>query len=329
MAELKTTKDPRILAATASLSSCVTAPAIPPPTGRIDIPHHYLSGSHGPTNPAEAAATRVYSEFEKRITAGMNQYLATGNHAEAACAHQQIDAWAQAATLLDYDPKESSQAWYQVEWTLSSVGVTESVLVTDSTLDKTQSARIAKWLVAANNKMIFFEQPKDHNNHHDWRALAATAAGVVASDDKLFQYGIAAFQEAVAALDQRGAFPLEMARHERAIHYQAFALQPLIPIAEFAERQHIPLYTYTANGHTIRNGIVFLGLALDDPQIVKAYNPDEQTLGFGPSDFSFLEFYAHRFGTSGFPASLTAGLSKPTSATRIGGNTTVLAGNTK
>jgi poly(beta-D-mannuronate) lyase len=43
----------------------------------MNVPSHYLSGSNGPINPAEAAATRVYGMFESRITAGMKQYLAS------------------------------------------------------------------------------------------------------------------------------------------------------------------------------------------------------------------------------------------------------------
>jgi poly(beta-D-mannuronate) lyase len=323
-AELRSTKNPRVRSAISGLGSCVDSPVVPAPASPINIPHHYLSGSHGPTNPAEAAATRVYGLFEKRTTAGMNQYLATGSHAEAACAQQQIDLWASGGALLDYDPKVSSQAWYQVEWTLSSVAITESVLLSDSKLDKGQTARDTKWINTSAHKLIAFETG-EKNNHHYWRALAATAAGIISSDDALFKFGVETFQESVAALDERGAFPLEMARHERAIHYQAFALQPLIPIAEFAERQGIPLYSYSQNGRTIRDGVIFLGKAIDDPSIVKVYTPDAQTLDFGSNDYSFLEFYVRRFGTKNLPASIVHGLSTPTDATRIGGSTTVLA----
>ncbi|ADV81621.1 alginate lyase family protein [Terriglobus saanensis] len=323
-AELPSTKDPRVRSAIAGLGSCLRSPVVAAPSRPIDIPHHYLNGSHGPVNPAEAEATHIYGQFEKRTTAGMNQYLATGSHAEAACAQQQIDLWAKAGALLDYDPKVSSQAWYQVEWTLSSAAITESVLLNDSKLDQEQTVRDTKWINASAHKMIAFEAG-EKNNHHYWRAVAATAAGVVSSDDALFKFGVDTFQESVAALDERGAFPLEMARHERAIHYQAFALQPLIPIAEFAERQGIPLYNYSQNGHTIRDGVLFLGKAIDDPSIVKVYTPDEQILDFGSSDYSFLEFYVRRFGAKNLPASIVHGLSTPTDATRIGGSTTVLA----
>src|ERR1700749_194568 len=114
--ELAHNKDPRIAAAIASLNFCTKLPEVQPPTGRMIIPHPSLSGSHGPTNPEEAKATRVYNSFERRVTAGMNQWLVTSSKEEAQCAQQQIDTWAKAETLLNYDSKESSQAWYQVEW---------------------------------------------------------------------------------------------------------------------------------------------------------------------------------------------------------------------
>ena len=308
------------------LPSCVASPPVPAPTGRIDIPHHYLSGSHGPTNPAEAAATRVYGAFERRFTAGMNQYVATGNHAESACALAQLDAWALAKTLLDYDPQESSQAWYQVEWTLSSAGTTDSVLVNDTTLDPTQQRRVTAWLDAAAHKLISFEKPgADGNNHHYWRALAATSIGVTASDNQLFRFGVDTFKQAIGQLDSRGAFPLEMARHERAIHYQGFALQPLVIIAEFATRQGIDLYAYQSHKQTLRDAIVFFGRAVDDPSLVKPYTNDTQLEDFNSSDYAPFAFYLARFGSDGLSPSILNALQHPTDATRIGGSTTVLA----
>ena len=297
------------------------------PAGPMNIPHHYLSGSNGPTNPAEAAATRVYAEFEGRITAGMNQYLATGSHAESACALAQLDAWAGARALLNYDRKDSPQAWYQVEWTLSSAGITESVLVNDATLDAAQQKRVIAWLDTAARKDISFEQPNDSgNNHHYWRALAATAIGILASDEMLYHFGIQTYVNAIAEIDSQGAFPKEMARHENAIHYQGFALQPLVLIAEFVTRQGIPIYTYKANGHTLRDAIVFFGRAVDDPSLVKPYTSDVPSTQFGSGDFADFAFYTARFGPDGLPPAILTALTRPTTATRLGGCTTILAG---
>jgi poly(beta-D-mannuronate) lyase len=325
-ATLRSTTDSLLRAAIQGLGSCVATTFVAAPIGRMNIPHHYLSGSSGPINPAEADATRVYELFERRITAGMNQYLATGSHSESACALAQLDGWAQAHALLDYDRQESSQAWYQVEWTLSSAGITDSVLVNDSTLDPIQRQRVIAWLDAAAHKDISFEKPGDtNNNHHYWRALAATAVGVTAADDALFGFGIKTYQEAIAEIDANGAFPKEMARHENATHYQGFALQPLVLIAQLATRQGINLYGYRAQGHTLRDAIVFFGRAVDDPSLIKPYTTDTQSSHFGSSDFAAFAFYSARFGNGGLPPAIVNALKQPTESTRIGGNTTIMA----
>jgi poly(beta-D-mannuronate) lyase len=326
-AALQATRDPTLLALIKSLPSCVAIPAVPAPVGAMEIPHHYLSGSSGPINPAEAIATLVYADFERRITAGMNRYIATGSHAESACALAQMDVWAKAHALLNYTRNDSSQAWYQVEWTLSSAGITDSILVNDPTLDVTEQKRVTAWLDAAAHKDISFEKPNDtNNNHHYWRALAATAIGITASDDALYHFGMQAYVDANAEIDARGAFPKEMARHENAIHYQGFALEPLVMIAEFVTRQGIPLYDLKANGRSLRDAILFFGRAVADPSLVKPYTSDEQKTGWGSGDFAEFAFYATRFGTDNLPQPIVDALKHPGSNTRIGGSTVILAG---
>ncbi|HSY35179.1 MAG TPA: alginate lyase family protein [Acidobacteriaceae bacterium] len=320
---LATTTNPLLLAALHALPSCVATPAIPAPPAPMDIPHHYLSGSSGPINPAEAIATRPYTAFERRITAGMNQYVATNDHAESACALAQLHIWAQANALVDYPPR--SQSWYQVEWTLGSAAITTSVLVNDPTLDPAQLHRVITWLDAVSRKDITFERPEDMNNHHYWRALAAIATGVVASDDTLFHYGITAYKDAIAEIDPAGAFPREMARHENAIHYQGFALTPLILIAQFADRQGTDLYAYQSHNRSIRDAVLFYGRAIAAPSLVKPYTSDPQKLDASPNDFAAFNFYASRFPTDTLPPSITDALQHPTTETRIGGNTTILA----
>jgi poly(beta-D-mannuronate) lyase len=327
--QLTETKDPRTAQAIASLKFCTKLPPVPPPTGRMIIPPHYISGSHGPINPAEAPATHPYNDFEHRVTAGMNQWLVTASKDEAQCAQQQIDTWAQAGALLDYDPKESSQAWYQVEWTLSAIAISESVLVNEPSLDPAQVKRDIQWMNKVAHRTVDFDKAgKQTNNHHYWRGLAAVAAGVISSDNNLFDWGVGVYKQAINELDQRGALPQEMARHERAIHYQSFALQPLAPLAAFAERQHVPLYEYRSpSGKTITDAVNFLGAALDDPQIIKAYTPDEQLVDdLGADFFAFAEFYSH-YVTSPMPPAILKGLERPSSASRIGGSTTVIAGH--
>jgi hypothetical protein len=326
--ELAHNTDPRIAQAIASLKSCSKLPPIQPPTGRMIIPPHYLSGGHGPINPAEAPATRPYNDFEHRVTAGMNQWLVTSSKEEAQCAQQQIDAWAQAEALLDYDPKEGTQAWFQIEWTLSSIAISESVLVNDRSLDQAMIKRDIAWMNKAAHRTVEFDKTRNQtNNHHYWRGLAAISVGVLSSDDDLFSWGVGVYKQAINELDQRGALPQEMARHERAIHYQAFALQPLIPLAAFAQRQNIPLFQYRSpTGHSIADAVHFLGDAMGNPEIVKAYTPDTQLLDDGPDLLAAIEFYTHSPDAASLAPAILKGLKEPTFATRIGGNTTVIDG---
>jgi hypothetical protein len=327
-AELAHNKDPRTAQAIASLKSCSALPAIEPPSGRMIILPHYISGGHGLINPAEAPATRPYNDFERRVTTGMNQWLVTGSKAEAQCAQQQIDAWAQAGTLLDYDPKESSQAWFQVEWTLSSIAISESILINEPSLDAAMIKRDIAWMNKVAHRTVDFDKERNQkNNHHYWRGLAAVATGVLSSDDDLFTWGIGTYKGAIDELDERGALPQEMARHERAIHYQSFALQPLTPLASFAEQQHVPLFQYRSpTGKTVTDAVNFLGDSVANPEIIKAYTPDAQLVDdLGSDFFAFAEFYSHH-SSAPLPPAILKGLEKPTFATRIGGNTTVVDG---
>src|ERR1700727_148058 len=79
---LAKTKDPRTAPAIAALGSCTGSPLVPAPSGRMIIPPHYISGGHGPINPEEEKVTRLYSNFEHRVTAGMNQWLVTSSKGE-------------------------------------------------------------------------------------------------------------------------------------------------------------------------------------------------------------------------------------------------------
>lgn len=328
-AELKHAGSERIRTALAQLGTCEAQAVVDPPAGPMRIPMHYLHGGHGPINPAEHVQTAVYEAFEKRVTTGMNQFLATGSHAEAQCAQDQIDRWAETKTLMDYDAVDNPQSWFQTEWTLSSVSTSESVLLNDARLDKAVTTRDVAWMNKVAHRMIGFPaEAAHHQNHHYWRGLGAIATGVISSDQELFAFGVQAYKDGVDEIDQRGAFPKEMARSERSIHYQSFALQPLIPLAEFAERQGVPLFSYTsATGRTIADAVDFLGRAVADPSIVKAYTPEEQMVDSDASDFfAPMEFYAHRFPERKLPASIAEALTRPTYATRLGGSTTVLAG---
>jgi poly(beta-D-mannuronate) lyase len=179
----------------------------------------------------------------------------------------------------------------------------------------------------AHKTVEFDKAGTQKNNHHYWRGLAAIATGIVCKDNDLFAWGVGVYKQAIDEIDANGALPQEMARHERAIHYQSFALQPLAPLAALAERQHVQLYAYRSpTGKTIADAVDFFGRALADPGIVKAYASEDQLIDSTGGDFfAFAEFSSH-YTNGPLPPAVLKGLQRPTYASRVGGNTTVLDG---
>jgi len=165
------------------------------------------------------------------------------------------------------------------------------------------------------------------NNHAYWRALCATSVGILTSDDKLYRRGLAQYFRAIGQINPDGSFPLEMARHENALHYQSFALAPLVMIAELAARQgpepEIDLYSLRVNGHSISDAVDFLVRASADPTLIKKYASEPQTFSLFSNEKppAWTEFWAARHPGKPWTDIITAPLVDST----IGGNTTIYA----
>jgi poly(beta-D-mannuronate) lyase len=329
--ELASATNPRVLAALKDKHSCMSSEQPAPPTGRMVIPHHYLSGSNGPVNPEEAKATLPYRLFQDAVTHGASRYVATGDYAEATCVASLLMRWAAAKALLDYSYKESSQAWYQVEWTLSSISLGYSVVQSDSSITADQRRQILKWMHDITEYMFNQDpHPDDHareNNHAYWRALCATSVGIMTSDNKLYHRGLEQYARAIGQMNPDGSLPLEMARHENALHYQSFALAPLVIIAELAARQGTDLYSLRVNGHTIADSVDFLVRASANLDLMKQYASEPQSFSIFSGKYppAWLEFWAARHPGKPWDTLLT----QPLFDSTIGGSTTLYAAPAK
>jgi poly(beta-D-mannuronate) lyase len=326
-AELASASDPRVLLALKHQHGCAASEQPDPPTGRMIIPHHYLTGSSGPINPLEAPATVPYQRLQQAVTDGASRYVATGDHAEATCVASLLARWAAAKTLLDYSYRESSQAWYQVEWTLSSISLAYSIVQSDPAIPADQRKQILHWMHDVT--VYMFDQdphPEDHareNNHAYWRALCGASVGILTNDNKLYRAALDQFARAIGQMNSDGSLPLEMARHENALHYQSFALTPLVMIAELAGRQGTDLYSLRVNGHTIADAVDFLVRASANLDLMKPYASETQTFSIFTDKRppAWLEFWAARH--PGKPWDTV--LNQPLSDSTIGGNTTLYA----
>lgn len=324
-ADLASATNPRVLLALQDRRGCTNSEQPDPPAGRMVIPHHYLSGSNGPINPEEAKATVPYHKLQNAVTDGASRYVATGDHADAACVASLLARWAAAKALLDYSYRESSQAWYQVEWTLSSISLAYSIVQSDPVISADQRRQILKWMHDVTDYM--FDQdphPDDHareNNHAYWRALCAASVGILTNDNKLYRRALEQYVRAIGQMNPDGSLPLEMARHENALHYQSFALTPLVMTAELAARQGTDLYSIRVNSHTIADAVDFLVRASANLDLMKQYASEPQTFSLfsGKKPPAWLEFWAARHPGKPWDSLLN----QPLSDSTIGGNATL------
>jgi poly(beta-D-mannuronate) lyase len=326
-AALASATNPRVLLALKTKHSCANSEQPDPPAGRIIIPHHYLSGSNGPINPEEAKATVPYQKLQQAATDGAGRYLVTRDPQEAACVAALLARWASAKALLDYSYRESSQAWYQVEWTLSSISLAYSIVQTDPAISPDQRKQILQWMHDVTEYM--FDQdphPDDHareNNHAYWRALCAASVGIMTNDNNLYRRALDQYARAIGQMNPDGSLPLEMARHENALHYQSFALTPLVMIAELATRQGTDLYSLRVNNHTLADAVDFLVRASANLDLMKPYASEPQTftLDSAKKPPAWLEYWAARHPGAPWDKLLT----QPLNDAVIGGNATLYA----
>ncbi len=325
--QLQNPSTPRLLAAIQNTRACTTDAPVDPPIGKIEIPRRYVSGGHGEVDPRESALSQPYYRIQRLAADGANRYLIGGDHHESACVLDAIERWAAAGTLHNYDAEHDSQAWDQVGWTVASLSLSVSVIEEDETLNDTELRHVIVWLHHVTEKLIAQRKKSgelraNENNLSYWRGLAATSVGILSSDDEMFAWGALQYQRAIGQLDKDGSWPLEMERKELALHYQSFALEPLVMIAELARRQDIDLYSISVHGRSLGDAVTFLSKAIKDPRLAEKHSGSSQKIDLEADDFfSWLEFWNARFGPSG----LEIYLNHPWFASRLSGSTTLYA----
>jgi poly(beta-D-mannuronate) lyase len=327
---LQSTQIPLLRDTLANLKGCVGTPFPAPPPHGQDIPSRYKSGSHGELNPLEHQLSEPYYKIQEIAAQGADKYLAGGDPAEANCVIQALLPWVQdKAALLDYSAKDDMVVWFQSTWTVASLSLSVSIIRSEPTLNTADRDRVIAWLRNAALKSVSESRGPTSgtstNNHFFWRGLAATAAGVISGDNKLFAQGVRTYATAIAEMDDQGAFPDEMARHELAMHYQAFAIEPLVMIAELAYRQGLNIYPLEEHGHRLSDAVSFLARSLADPSIIRKYTHEAQQidpdLQPGSALLSWTELWGARTGDPAWQRFID----KPYFDSRLAGSTTLFA----
>ncbi|MDB5800715.1 MAG: hypothetical protein JWL63_1654 [Rhodocyclales bacterium] len=294
-------KDAKLLASLPQEFDCTTAKTVDPQPGPMVIPPRYAVGNHGDLHPDYERIVALYRDFEDQAGKLSALYVSTAKPVYATCLVDLLAKWADGGALLNYDPVKRGQVWFQTEWSIGVAAQAYSLVMTEPTLDAAKKARVLDWFSRVSKKQISVPGEKDGtccNNHSYWRGLQATMIGVITKDDELFRWGLNRYVQAIGEIAADGSMPLEMARHEQALHYQNYALEPMTMIAEIASRQGIDLYAYQVNGRDFHTAVAFLAAALKDDAVIAKYaseKQDKRAFAPGRGDMGWTEFYQARF----------------------------------
>lgn len=317
--------DARLKEALIEEYDCTKEETVEPPKGEMVIPRRYLSGNTGPVDPEYERVVQMYRDFEHTSSRLSNLYVQTSKPVYAACLVSFLDKWARAEAYLNYDPVKNSQSWYQTEWSASAAAMALSLVYNEPSLDTKKRDQIIDWLHRVATKQIGYPGGDTSccNNHSYWRGQEATIIGILSGDNKMYQWGLGRYVQAIDLTYEDSSFVHEMTRKELSTHYQNYALLPLTMIAELALRQGVDLYSYKHEGRDIHSAVKFLFAALKDPALVKKYTPEEQnfkTFRPGSTETVWMEYQRERFGITP-PANL---VEKPLNSSRNGGSSTLL-----
>lgn len=227
-------------------------PVPPPPLHNLRSAPFYRDGAASVPDPArlaaDTAAARPLRDWLDALQRPTERWVALRDPAEAACALEQLEAWARARALLgEFNP----QAAYHRKWTLAGAAIAYLALRDAPAATPERQEEIGGWLADVGRAVVpAYERRLQHhgsiprevlNNHIAWAGLAVAASGVAGGDRALLRWGMARGETFLAQVTPEGAHPQELARGQLALHYHFFALQAAAALARIGEAAGEPL----------------------------------------------------------------------------------------
>lgn len=224
--------------ATATSAPAATCPSPPPAVRDIDIPRFYADEAGTRIDPRQralnAAAGKPLTEFVRFVTKEADRSLNAARPSKreetARCALSWMAAWAGSGAWLGR--METQQAEYQRKWDLAGVALAYLKVKTFATIAERRV--IEPWLDKfAIATRAFFDNPRrKRNNQWYWLGLALAGTGLAIDSQRHWSEARGIMKDAARDIRPDGALPMELARGGRAAHYHAFAVMPLVILAE-------------------------------------------------------------------------------------------------
>jgi poly(beta-D-mannuronate) lyase len=312
------------LTALALFGSTATAfaecPVAPPPIKDLSLVRFYEDSAGSIVEPTRMeehkAQTAPMLEFLGFVTkeadkAYQQRSLPTET---AACGLGWLRAWAEGGAYLG--KIDGKQAEAQRKWDLA--GAALAYLKLKPWSSDADRAAIEPWLikVADAARANFDDTSIKRNNHWYWLGLGLGAVGLATGSDAHWQQAKSIMADAAKDITADGTLPLEMARQGRALYYHAFAVMPLVVLAELGASRGEDWYAL--NDGALHRLVAKTVAGLEDPAIfdklagVKQQQPPKPGAGW-------ISLYRVRF-----PGRITAAPEQPGKHRWLGGDVMIL-----
>jgi poly(beta-D-mannuronate) lyase len=253
----------------------------------LNVEGYYTDSHYSVIDPAKKAAYEKADEGLVHLGqyAGLaaDAYLEKGSKAAAACVYSLLESAAKADAWAGDMPH--GQGVYDQNWMLSGTAIPYLKVRDSGAGTPAQDAEIQKWLKhVATQVRDYFDEKRQRpgsdawNNHMYWAGLAIAAQGIAGNDKGAFEWGMDAYHQGVEAIEPDGSLTAEMNRKAMALHYQLYALGPLIMLAELGEVNGLTMYEQ--NHGAIHSLVKFDTAALEDPSVIAKAVGVEQNVKF-------------------------------------------------
>jgi poly(beta-D-mannuronate) lyase len=291
-------------------SAAAACPPPPAPISDLDIPRFYGDAKGSVIDPKQKAmhdaAVQPLSDFLQEVTSNADKSLRRTKFAErrelAQCTLVWLTTWARGDAWLGRMAQAQSE--YQRKWDLAGAALAYVKVKSHATPEQRQV--IEPWLLRFADAALGFFDDRRHmrNNHWYWLGMAVGATALATESDKHWTIARGIMKDAANDIAADGTLAREIARGGRAIHYHAFAVMPLIVLAELARAKGEDWYTL--NGGALHRLVDVTIAGFDDPTFfdqragVSQQRPLDKSAGAGWLQLYQLQF-AQRLGGRRLP----------------------------
>lgn len=166
-------------------------------------------------------------------------FKGAGSRDDLACIMSHWRGWADAGALLQMDANPVGQAVRK--WTLAAVASNYLKLKLNMSglMAPTDVAAIDNWIarLATQVRSDYQGRTVDQMNNHDyWAAWSVMTSAVILQRQDLFQWSDGVLVAALEQINTDGYLATELKRKTRALFYHNFALEPLVAMVMFAQK---------------------------------------------------------------------------------------------